>query len=204
MTFYKTISKTGEGLYTEKRSKFISYAVPVSSVEEAMAVIEQKRKEYYDARHVCWAYVIGEKEREERANDDGEPSSTAGKPILGQIYSHKLTNIVVIVIRYFGGVKLGTGGLIVAYREAAKASIENSKIIRIELTRQYKVKFPFEEINTIMRISKQHNAKPIDMNSGLDGYTWIFEVTEANSSSFYDDISSLHFLHVEEMETESI
>ena len=113
---YKTIKQVAEGYYTEKRSRFISYAIPVRTVEEVKEQLEKYRKQYYDARHVCWAYMLGPERQTFRANDDGEPSSTAGKPILGQINSNELTDLLIVVVRYFGGIELGTSGLIVAYR----------------------------------------------------------------------------------------
>ena len=116
---YKTIKQVAEGYYTEKRSRFISYAIPVRTVEEVKEQLEKYRKQYYDARHVCWAYMLGPERQTFRANDDGEPSSTAGKPILGQINSNELTDLLIVVVRYFGGIELGTSGLIVAYRTAA-------------------------------------------------------------------------------------
>jgi len=127
---YLTISEKtiGEGYYTDKRSKFLAFAHHVESVEEAMDIIASTRKKYYDARHCCYAYMIGAEREEFRANDDGEPSSTAGKPILGQINSTDLTNILICVVRYFGGVKLGTSGLIVAYRTAAADAIAHAEI----------------------------------------------------------------------------
>lgn len=115
---YKTIARTSEGLYKEKMSKFISFAVPVSTLDEVKENLEIYQKKYYDARHICWAYMLGHQRVDFRSNDNGEPSGTAGKPILGQINSFGLTNILIVVIRYFGGIKLGTSGLIVAYREA--------------------------------------------------------------------------------------
>ena len=120
---YKTITNPSEGYYTEKRSRFISFAIPVRTVEEVKTEIARLRKEYYDARHVCWAYMLGADRKTYRANDDGEPSSTAGKPILGQINSNELTDVLIVVVRYFGGIELGTSGLIVAYRTAAAEAI---------------------------------------------------------------------------------
>ena len=117
---YLTIEDISEGLYKEKMSKFISFAIPVNTVDEAKEYIEMYSKEYYDARHVCWAYMIGHERLNFRSNDNGEPSGTAGKPILGQINSYNLTNILIVVIRYFGGIKLGTSGLIVAYRDRSE------------------------------------------------------------------------------------
>ena len=125
---YKTIKFEGEGYYTDKRSKFLAFAHHVSTVEEIKEILARYRKKYFDARHVCYAYMLGPERTEFRANDDGEPSSTAGKPILGQINSNELTDILIIVVRYYGGVNLGTSGLIVAYREAAADAIAHSEI----------------------------------------------------------------------------
>ena len=127
---YKTISETviGEGYYTEKRSKFLAFAHHVETTDEVKKIVDGYRKKYYDARHVCYAYMLGSARLEFRANDDGEPSATAGKPILGQINSNELTDILIVVIRYYGGVNLGTGGLIVAYRAAAADAISHSVI----------------------------------------------------------------------------
>ncbi|MDO4790812.1 MAG: YigZ family protein [Porphyromonas sp.] len=202
MTSYKTILKPAEGTFTEKRSKFISFAIPVSSPEEALEQVAKLRKEYFDARHVCWAYVVGTRTRQERANDDGEPSSTAGKPILGQIHSAELTNVLVAVVRYFGGIKLGTGGLIVAYKEAAKEAIDAAEIVSIDLTRRYKVSFGFDDINTIMRVAKTYSAETVETESSLSGYCWTFSVKEDLAASFFDEISSLYFAKIEEIETE--
>ncbi|MBO7317203.1 MAG: YigZ family protein, partial [Bacteroidales bacterium] len=126
---YLTIEAPGEAIFKEKMSRFLSFAIPVSSVSEAREYIEMYRKEYYDARHVCWAYMIGHERTCFRANDNGEPSGTAGKPILGQINSNNLTDILVVVVRYFGGIKLGTGGLIVAYKQAAADAIATCNIV---------------------------------------------------------------------------
>ena len=120
---FKTIKTTGEGFYSEKRSKFLAFAHHVESTDEVKELLDSYRKKYYDARHVCYAYMLGPERTEFRANDDGEPSSTAGKPILGQINSNELTDILIVVVRYYGGVNLGTSGLIVAYREAAADAI---------------------------------------------------------------------------------
>ena len=165
---FKTIAKTSEALYKEKMSKFISFAIPVDDVEMAKSEIEKYNKKYFDARHVCWAYMIGHQREIYRSNDNGEPSGTAGKPILGQINSNELTNILIVVIRYFGGVKLGTSGLIVAYREAAAAAIENNEIIECLVEEDTKVSFEYPFMNDIMKIVKDLNPSIIyqhfDMN----------------------------------------
>lgn len=152
---YKTISqKIGEGFYSEKRSKFLAFAHHVTSEDEIKSILLAYKKKYYDARHCCYAYMLGAERVNFRANDDGEPSSTAGKPILGQINSFELTDILIVVIRYFGGVKLGTSGLIVAYRSAAAAAIEASQIEvkLVEETITYTFAYPM--MNQVMRIVK--------------------------------------------------
>ena len=128
--FFKTITdRVGEGYYTEKRSKFLAFAHHVTTVEEVKDLIATYRRRYYDARHVCYAYMLGAERLDYRANDDGEPSSTAGKPILGQINSLELTDVLVVVVRYYGGVNLGTGGLIVAYRTAAADALAHRQVV---------------------------------------------------------------------------
>lgn len=151
---YKTITNTSEGYYTEKRSKFLAFAHHVESVDEVKEIIKQYRKKYYDARHVCYAYMLGSDRLEFRANDDGEPSSTAGKPILGQINSQELTNILIIVVRYYGGVNLGTSGLIVAYREAAADAIAHSEIEERLVEEIITYSFTYPMMNDVMRIVK--------------------------------------------------
>lgn len=156
MDSYKTIANNiGEGYYTEKRSKFLAFAHHVETVDEAMEIVKGYRKKYYDARHCCYAYMIGPDRQEFRANDDGEPSSTAGKPILGQINSHELTNILVVVVRYYGGVNLGTGGLIVAYRTAAADAIDHSEIIQRLVEEQVTYDFTYPMMNSVMRVVKE-------------------------------------------------
>ena len=152
---YKTIRAASEGYYTEKRSRFLSFAIPVRTLEEVKAQVEACRKKYYDARHVCWAYMLGADRTTFRANDDGEPSSTAGKPILGQINSFELTDILVIVVRYFGGIKLGTSGLIVAYRSAAAEAIAAAEVEERTVDAECTVVFEYPFLNDIMRVVKE-------------------------------------------------
>ncbi len=159
---YKTIKGLSEGYYTEKRSRFMSFAIPVRTVEEVKENLQKYRKQYYDARHVCWAYMLGAERSVFRANDDGEPSSTAGKPILGKINSNELTNILVIVVRYFGGIKLGTGRLIVAYRTAAADAIAASQIEKLTVDEQFTVVFEYSSLNGIMRIIKEEQPKIVE------------------------------------------
>ena len=161
---YKTIDKEiiGEGYYTEKRSKFLAFAHHIESVDEVKEIIAVYRRKYYDARHCCYAYMLGPGREEFRANDDGEPSSTAGKPILGQINSAELTDILIVVVRYYGGVNLGTGGLIVAYRAAAADAIANSKIEIRQVEEIIKYDFTYPMMNDVMHIVKEIQPKIID------------------------------------------
>ena len=152
---YLTISSTGEGYYTEKRSKFLAFAHHVETVDEVKELLAAYRKKYYDARHVCYAYMLGAGRAEFRANDDGEPSSTAGKPILGQINSSELTDILIVVVRYYGGVNLGTSGLIVAYREAAADAIAHATIEARQVEEIINYDFSYVMMNDVMRIVKE-------------------------------------------------
>ena len=158
---YKTISATSEGYYTEKRSKFLAFAHHVDTVDQVKDIIAGYRKKYYDARHVCYAYMLGPERQDFRANDDGEPSSTAGKPILGQINSNELTDILIVVVRYYGGVNLGTSGLIVAYREAAADAIAHATVETRQVEELVKYSFSYPQMNDVMRIVKDVNPRII-------------------------------------------
>ena len=161
---YHTISESsvGEGYYTEKRSKFLAFAHHVETVEEVKSIVSAYRKQYYDARHCCYAYMLGPEQKAFRANDDGEPSSTAGKPILGQINSAGLTDILIVVVRYYGGVNLGTGGLIVAYRTAAADAIANATIEVRQVEETIKYDFTYPMMNDVMRIVKEMQPQVVD------------------------------------------
>ena len=157
---YKTITKqTAEGFYSEKRSKFFAFAHHVETVEEIKELLAAYRKKYYDARHVCYAYMLGAERTDFRANDDGEPSSTAGKPILGQINSAELTDILIVVIRYYGGVNLGTSGLIVAYCEAAADAIAHAVTEVRQVEEMVKYDFPYVMMNDVMRVVKDMSPR---------------------------------------------
>ena len=156
---YRTIKTEGEGYYTEKRSKFLAFAHHVETIDEIKDLLAQYRKKYYDARHVCYAYMLGPERLDFRANDDGEPSSTAGKPILGQINSAELTDILIVVVRYYGGVNLGTSGLIVAYREAAADAIAHCEMEMRQVEEQIRYSFSYPQMNDVMRIVKEMNPR---------------------------------------------
>lgn len=159
---FLTITDTpAEGFYSEKRSKFLAFAFHVTSEEEVKQYVAEFRKKYYDARHVCWAYMLGADRTDFRANDDGEPSSTAGKPILGQINKNELTDILIIVVRYYGGVNLGTSGLIVAYRTAAAEAIANAEIVSQFAEEEVVFDFPYIMMNDVMKIIKDMSPRII-------------------------------------------
>lgn len=159
---FLTITDTpAEGFYSEKRSKFLAFAFHVTSEEEVKQYVAEFRKKYYDARHVCWAYMLGAERTDFRANDDGEPSSTAGKPILGQINKNELTDILIIVVRYYGGVNLGTSGLIVAYRTAAAEAIANAEIVSQFVEEEVVFDFPYIMMNDVMKIIKDMSPRII-------------------------------------------
>lgn len=193
---YKTIKEVSKAIYTEKRSKFIAYAIPVLSFEDIKNEIDKLKKEYYDARHICWAYTLGADRLEFRSNDDGEPSGTAGKPILGQINSHELTNILVAVVRYFGGIKLGTSGLIVAYREAAADAIREACIV--EKTVDLRISFGFEYsfMNDVMRIVKDLGPAVLEQSYDMD-CSMTLEIRKAKFGELknrLEKVESLNFI----------
>lgn len=159
MDVYYTLAGESKAVYKEKMSKFIAFAIPVDSVDQAKEQIAQKQNEYHDARHVCWAYMVGPRRADFLSSDNGEPSGTAGKPILGQINSFNLTNVVIIVVRYFGGIKLGTSGLIGAYREAARLAIEEGSIVECREKKRIEITFPYLAMNDVMRIAKMPCVK---------------------------------------------
>ena len=153
---YLTITdKVGEGFYSEKRRKFLAFAHHVESIDDVKSIIASYRTKYFDARHVCYAYMLGAERKDFRANDDGEPGSTAGKPILGQINSRELTDILIIVVRYYGGVNLGTGGLIVAYRSAASDALEHCQVVARQVEEIVSFDFPYIMMNDVMRVIKE-------------------------------------------------
>lgn len=166
---YKTVSKeVCEGFYSEKRSKFLAFVHHVDSVDEAMAIVKEYRKKYYDARHCCYAYVLGSDRADFRANDDGEPSSTAGKPILGQLNRLELTDVLVVVIRYYGGVNLGTGGLIVAYRTATEDALSKAVIEEKFVEERITYRFTYPMINAVMRVVKETGARIVSQSFDND------------------------------------
>jgi uncharacterized YigZ family protein len=158
MSVFKTVKKVGEGLYKEKGSKFLGFIFPCPSEDEAKSILNQLRSEHHLAVHVCYAFRFGAEKKQFRASDDGEPSNSAGPPILGQIQSFDLTNVLVAVVRYYGGTNLGVGGLINAYRTAAKEAIENTEIINDEEQTKIQVSFTYEDLPKVMKLIKSHNC----------------------------------------------
>jgi uncharacterized YigZ family protein len=167
---YKTIESSSTGLYKEKGSKFLAFAYPVRTEMEVKKILEELRKEYYDARHHCYSYVLGYDKSAWRINDDGEPSGTAGKPIYGQIQSMDLTNILVVVIRYFGGIKLGVSGLINAYKLSALDALKNASVSERTINEIYRLHFPYEMINDAMRLVKDEGLQIIQSSYYSDAF----------------------------------
>jgi uncharacterized YigZ family protein len=165
---YRTIAAPAEGIYTEKRSKFIAIALPVRTVDEVKALLEEYQKKYYDARHVCYAYMLGPQRKDFRANDNGEPSGTAGKPILGQINSNELTDILIIVVRYFGGIKLGTSGLIVAYKAAAAEALTAAEVVEKTVDECIRFWFEYPFMNDVMRVVKEEGPEIVEQGYDMD------------------------------------
>ena len=167
---YKTINKATEGLFKDRGSKFLAFCYPVNNEDEIKNILKDLRKEYFDARHHCYAYRLGADKSKFRANDDGEPSNTAGKPILGQIQSFDITNILIVVIRYFGGTLLGVGGLIVAYRSAALDALKRAEIVEKTVKSLIDIRFDYKDMNNVMKILKSERVKQLIQTFNLDCY----------------------------------
>ncbi len=193
---YKTLAGPSEGLYKEKGSKFLAFAYPVRTIDEVKVHLEQLRKDYFDARHHCYAYILGPRKDAFRANDDGEPSGTGGRPIHGQLLSADLTDTLIVVVRYFGGILLGASGLANAYKTAAKDAIEHATIIEKTIDCRYQLGFAYETMNDVMRILKDYDLKPenqnYDMNCSLE-----VSVRQSLSVRFYDDVAGLRTVKIE-------
>lgn len=193
---YKTLAGPSEGLYKEKGSKFLAFAYPVRTIDEVKVHQEQLRKDYFDARHHCYAYILGPRKDAFRANDDGEPSGTGGRPIHGQLLSADLTDTLIVVVRYFGGILLGASGLTNAYKTAAKDAIEHATIIEKTIDCRYRLGFAYETMNDVMRILKDYDLKPenqnYDMNCSLE-----VSVRQSLSVRFYDDVAGLRTVKIE-------
>ena len=197
---YRTIDGTSTGIYREKGSKFIAIARPVYTEDEIKVIVEDLRKEYYDARHHCYAYILGAKGEKWRVNDDGEPSGTAGKPIHGQLLSFNITNVLVVVVRYFGGTKLGVSGLINAYKSAAQDALQNAKIITKTVDDIFNINFSYLAMNDIMRIIKDLN---IDINEQQFDNSCRIKVTirKSLSDEFISRVEKIESVNVEYLST---
>lgn len=196
---YKTITKPSkEILFKDKNSKFFGYAFPVKSEEDIKSKIENLKKQHHSARHWCYAYQIGTEDFSYRANDDGEPNNSAGMPIYGQIQSFEVTNILIVVVRYFGGVKLGVGGLINAYKTAAQLALENSKIIKKTINLDYLIKFDYKNMNKVMRIIKEKQLKIVNQKLELNCEIHI-SVRKKDSQSTFKIFKNLFEIEIESL-----
>ena len=196
---YKTISSASEEvLYKEKNSKFFGYAFPVSNEEEIKEYLDQLRKEHFSARHWCYAYQIGTEKIQYRANDDGEPNNSAGMPIYGQIQSFEVTNVMVVVVRYFGGVKLGVGGLISAYKTAAQMALENSEIVEQTINKFFTISFEYVHLNKVMRIIKEKNLQIVSQKMEMDCEIQI-SIRKKNVQNLLDTLENLYEIKLTEV-----
>lgn len=200
---YKTLKCLSEGLYREKGSKFIAIAIPVNSEEEVKEKLAELRKEYHDARHHCYAYILGYDKSAYRINDDGEPSGTAGRPIYGQLLSKDLTNTLVVVIRYFGGVKLGVSGLINAYKTAAKEALESAIIIEKQIEETYRLFFNYSAMNNVMKILKGDEISILFQNYD-DQNIVDFKVRKRDAERVLDALKKIEGLSWEVLQKDSI
>ena len=196
---YKTIAAASEEvLYKEKNSKFFGYAFPVTTEEEIKEILERLRKEHFSARHWCYAYQIGTEKIQYRANDDGEPNNSAGMPIYGQIQSFDVTNVLVVVVRYFGGVKLGVGGLISAYKIAAQMALENSEIVERTIDKHFIISFGYANMNKVMRIIKEKNLQIISQKMEMDCEIEI-SIRKKNVQNLLDTFENLYEIKLTEI-----
>ena len=197
---YNMLSSPGEGLYKEKGSKFIASAFTVMSEEEAKSAIGDIKKQYYDARHHCYAYMLGPDMKQFRSSDDGEPSGTAGKPILNQILSKDVTNVCVVVTRYFCGIKLGTSGLINAYKTAAREALDNATIVKKTINEFYSLEFAYPLMNEVMRIMKEENLEQLNPRFELDCYLE-FSTRKKNAEKIATKFSNIYGVSVKHIKT---
>ncbi len=197
---YKTIEKTGEGLYKDRGSKFIGIVTPMQSVDEAKELLDSIRKKYHDARHHCYAYRVGVNDEQYRINDDGEPSGSAGKPIYGQILSHEITNVLIVVVRYFGGTKLGVRGLINAYKGAAADAIANTKIVQKHIHDFYRLTFEYPLMSEVMRLLNDERIQQVE-NIYQANCKIKVGVRKKFSEEIFSKLNGLHGLEVEFIKT---
>lgn len=193
---YRTIKGPAEGLYKEKGSKFLAFAFPVRSTDEVKQHLEALRKEYFDARHHCYAYILGPTKDVYRVNDDGEPSGTGGRPIHGQLLSADLTDTLIVVVRYFGGVLLGASGLANAYKTAARDAIEHAEIVEKTIDVRYRLQFEYVLMNDVMRIVKEFGLTPMNQDYNLDCRLEL-SVRQSQSARLYDALAKLRAVTIE-------
>lgn len=193
---YHTLKAPTEGIYKEKGSKFLAFAYPVKSIDEVKSHLEQLRKDYFDARHHCYAYILGPNKDAWRANDDGEPSGTGGRPIYGQLLSADLTDTLIVVVRYFGGILLGASGLANAYKTAARDAINNAEIIEKTINARYRLHFEYALMNDVMRIIKDYDLTPQEQDFNLDCRLTV-EVRQSQSVRLYDTLAKIRGLEIE-------
>lgn len=191
---FLTIANPSEGIYKEKGSKFLAFAFPVESEEQAKQHLDELRNQYHDARHHCYAYLIGPEMDTRRMNDDGEPSSTAGKPIFGQIRSHNLTNILIVVVRYFGGTLLGTSGLIRAYKSAAGDTLSNAKIIKKTIQSFYQIRFDYSLMSSVEKILHDLDIRPCEKTFEAD-CTYKVGIRKNMEQKMAEQLSRINGLH---------
>ena len=193
---YRTLAAPAEGLYKEKGSKFLAFAYPVHTLDEVKARLDTLRKEYFDARHHCYAYILGPRKDAWRANDDGEPSGTGGRPIHGQLLSADLTDTLGVVVRYFGGILLGAPGLANAYKTAARDAIDHAQIVERTIDVRYRLGFAYEAMNDVMRLLKDYDLKPQQQQFDLDCSLEV-EVRQSLSVRFYDAVADLRCVRID-------
>ncbi|MEE1176010.1 MAG: YigZ family protein [Paludibacteraceae bacterium] len=194
---YLTINAPSEGLYKEKGSKFIAFAIPVSNVEQIKTILEEKRKEHHDARHVCYAYILGVDKADYRSNDDGEPSGTAGRPILGSLLSAGVTNVLIAVVRYFGGTKLGTSGLINAYKVASADALENAEIVEKTVDEEIHISFDYLVMNDVMKIIK--DVAPQVMSQQFDNNcNMVLSIRKGDAPNLIERLKKVESLIIED------
>lgn len=194
---YKTIKEPGEGLYKEKGSRFIAFAYPVTTTDEIKALVDAKKKQYHDARHVCYAYRINPAKIEFRGNDDGEPSGTAGRPMLGCLQSQELVNVLLIVVRYFGGIKLGTSGLINAYKVASDDALMHCEVEERTIDAIFNIRFDYLYLNDVMRITKDMKPTVLSQNFDLD-CQMVLQIRMQQADSLRERLEKVQTLKIEE------
>lgn len=197
---YKTLTKPSEEvLFKDKNSKFFGYAFPVTAEEEVKEHLEYLKKKHHAARHWCYAWQLGKSGFHYRANDDGEPSNSAGMPIYGQIQSFEVTNVLIVVVRYFGGVKLGVGGLINAYKTAAQMALESSRIVTRTIDLRFEISFDYPEMNKVMRVIKENNLNVVDQILELDCKI-IISVRKSEAERIYEKFDATYKVSIKDLE----